>query len=127
MSEIAADILAACKKKTDARVLYNTDPKFCMWQRHGSSSAVGAYEGALYCIRCNFSSTPENLATCNKEGQEHCLLMKDGHVPPLYGITKDIADKINAQALHEKQVKIRGRYYPVTNAILVSQVEPVTR
>lgn len=98
-----------------------------MLQRYGSASAVGEYEGALYCIRCNFSPTPENLATCNKDGHEHFLLMKDGHVHPLYGITKDIADKINAQELHEKQVKIRGRYYPVANAILVSQVEPVTR
>ncbi len=53
--------------------------------------------------------------------------MTDGHVHPLYGITKDIADKINSQELHEKKVKIRRRYYPVANAILVSQVEPVTR
>lgn len=98
-----------------------------MLQRYGSSSATGEYEGTLYCIRCNFSPTPENLATCNKEGHEHFLLMKDGHVHPLYGINKGIADKINAQELHEKQVKIRGRYYPVANAILVSQVEPVTR
>lgn len=98
-----------------------------MLQRYGSSSAVGEYEGALYCIRCNFSPTPENLATCNKDGHEHFLLMKDGHAHPLYGINKGIADKINAQELHEKQVKIRGRYYPVANAILVSQVELVTR
>ncbi|NOT55450.1 MAG: hypothetical protein HOP18_12665 [Deltaproteobacteria bacterium] len=97
-----------------------------MLQRYGSSSAVGEYQGALYCLRCNFSPTPENLATCDTDGHEHFLLMKDGHVHPLYGITKDIGDKINARELHEKQVKIRGRYYPVANAILVSQIEPVT-
>jgi hypothetical protein len=98
-----------------------------MLQRYGSSSAIGEYAGTLYCIRCNFSPTPENLATCNTDGHEHFLLMNDGHVHPLYGITKNIADKINSQALHEKPVKIRGRYYPVANAILVSQVDPVTQ
>ncbi|MBI3245494.1 MAG: hypothetical protein HYZ50_03170 [Deltaproteobacteria bacterium] len=98
-----------------------------MLQRYGSSSSVGEDEGALCCIRCNFSPTLENLATCNKDGHEHFLLVKDGQVHPLYRITKDIADKINSQELHEKQVKIRGRYYPVANAILVSQVEPAAR
>ena len=53
-----------------------------MLQRYGSSSATGEYEGTLYCIRCNFSPTRENLATCDKEGYEHFLLMKDGHVHP---------------------------------------------
>lgn len=41
---------------------------------------------------------------------------------PLYGINKTIADKINSKELHEKKVKIRGVFYPVSNAILVGDV-----
>lgn len=94
-----------------------------MLQKYGSSSSIGVYEGTLYCIRCNLSSTPENLATCDKEGHEHFLLMKDGHAHPLYGISQEVAAKINSQALHEKAVKIRGRFFPVANAILVGDVQ----
>ena len=53
--------------------------------------------------------------------------MKDGHVHNLYGITKEIADQINAKELHEKRVKVRGTYYPTSNAILVTSVQPATQ
>ena len=71
-----------------------------MLQKYGQTSAPRDFEGTLYCIRCNFSPTPENLATCDKEGHAHFLLMEDGHVHPLYGINKAIADKINSKDLH---------------------------
>src|SRR5262245_57378382 len=77
-----------------------------MLQKYGQTSAPRDFEGTLYCIRCNLSPTPENLATCDKEGHAHFLLMADGHMHPLYGINKAIADKINSKELHEKQVKI---------------------
>jgi hypothetical protein len=95
-----------------------------MLQKYGQTSAPRDFEGTLYCIRCNFSPTPENLATCDKEGHAHFLLMEDGHMHPLYGINKAIADKINSKELHEKRVKIRGTFYPVANAILVGDVRP---
>jgi hypothetical protein len=95
-----------------------------MLQKYGQTSAPRDFEGTLYCLRCNFSPTPENLATCDKEGHAHFLLMEDGHMHPLYGINKAIADKINSKELHEKQVKIRGTFYPVANAILVGDVQP---
>ena len=98
-----------------------------MLQKYGQTSAPRDFEGTLYCIRCNFSPTPENLATCDKEGHAHFLLMEDGHMHPLYGINKAIADKINSKELHEKRVKIRGTFYPVANAILVGDVQPARK
>lgn len=95
-----------------------------MLQKYGQTSAPRDFEGTLYCIRCNFSPTPDNLATCDKEGHAHFLLMEDGHMHPLYGINKAIADKINSKELHEKRVKIHGVFYPVANAILVGDVKP---
>jgi hypothetical protein len=95
-----------------------------MLQKYGQTSAPRDFEGTLYCIRCNLSPTPENLATCDKEGHAHFLLMEDGHMHPLYGINNAIADKINSKELHEKRVKLRGVFYPVSNAILVGDVQP---
>ncbi len=96
-----------------------------MLKQYGQASRIREYAGTLYCIRCNLSPTPENLATCDKEGHAHFLLMEDGHMHPLYGINKAIADKINSKELHEKRVKIRGVFYPVSNAILVGDVQPI--
>ena len=98
-----------------------------MLKNFKKGAALRSYDGTLYCIRCNVSPTPENLATCDKEGHEHFLLMKDGHVHNLYGITKEIADQINSKELHEKRVKIHGMYYPTSNAILVTSVQPAAQ
>ena len=98
-----------------------------MLQKYGQTSAPRNFEGTLYCMRCNLSPTPENLATCDKEGHEHFLLMKDGHMHHLYGINNEIAAKINSKELHEKQVKIRGVFYPTSNAILVGDVRPAAQ
>lgn len=98
-----------------------------MLQKYGQTSAPRDFEGTLYCMRCNLSPTPENLATCDKEGHAHFLLMEDGHMHPLYGINKAIADKINSKELHEKRVKIRGVFYPASNAILVGDVRPAAQ
>jgi hypothetical protein len=98
-----------------------------MLQKYGQTSAPRDFVGTLYCIRCNFSPTPENLATCDKEGHAHFLLMEDGHEHPLYGVNKTIADKINAKEMHEKKVTIRGIFYPVSNAILVGDVRPAAQ
>src|SRR6266496_1135773 len=85
--------------------------------KYAQKSRVRSFDGTLYCIRCNLSPTPENLATCDKAGHEHFLLMKDGHMHHLYGINQEIAAKINSKELHEKQAKIRGVFYPTSNAI----------
>jgi hypothetical protein len=95
-----------------------------MLQKYGQTSAPRDFADTLYCIRCNFSPTLENLATCDKEGHAHFLLMEDGHMHPLYGINKAIADKINSKELHEKRVTIRRVFYPISNAILVADVKP---
>lgn len=98
-----------------------------MMQKYGQTSGLRDFVGTLYCIRCNFSPTPENLASCDKDGHAHFLLMDDGHVHPLYGVNKVIADKINSKELHEKRVTIRGAFYPVSNAILVGDVKPAAQ
>jgi hypothetical protein len=98
-----------------------------MLQKYGQTSAPRDFEGTLYCIRCTLSPTPENLATCDREGHAHFLLMEDGHMHPLYGIDKATADKINSKELYEKKVKIRGVFYPASNAILVGDVRPAAQ
>lgn len=123
-----AVLLAICASTLLCSPLFAQQPLVSdMLQKYGQTSAPRDFEGTLYCIRCNLSPTPENLATCDKEGHEHFLLMKDGHMHHLYGINNEIATKINSQELHEKKVKIRGVFYPVSNAILVGNVQPAAQ
>lgn len=84
---------------------------------------LGKYEGTLYCLRHDFSGSEADKALCRKEGRHvHVLVMKRGYVHPLYGVNEQIHTQIHAEALHGKSVKIKGKFYPTSNAILVSKV-----
>ena len=43
-------------------------------------------------------------------------------IHPLLPGTAEVAAKINSRALHGKKVKVAGKYYPSTGAILVSRI-----
>jgi len=91
----------------------------------GSGVIQGEYEGTLYCLRHDFSGSEADKAICQKEGHhEHALVMKQGYVHPLYGVNETVHTQIHSDALHGKQVKVKGKFYPVTNAILVNEVTP---
>ena len=84
----------------------------------------GTYEGVLYCLRHDFSQEKEDQEICSREGAHlHVLLMDDGHVHPLYGRTEGLNKLINSAEMNAKRVKVQGRYYPISNAILVGTVE----
>jgi hypothetical protein len=57
----------------------------------------------------------------------HALMMADGHIHPLYGDTEELNKQINAADMNAKEVRIRGKYYPVSNAILVTEIIPVEK
>ena len=101
------------------------------WQPPGmlssyfSSGAIslGTYEGTLYCLRCQFSSDPKEQEICKIAGRHaHVLMMADGHVHPLYGVTEELDKQIHSEDRHEKKVRLSGKYYPISNAIMVSSI-----
>lgn len=94
-----------------------------MLKNYGSAVNVGEYEGTLYCLRHDFSQDKKDEDICTKEGRHHhALMMADGHVHPLYGQTEELDKQLNAADMNAKKVKIRGKYYPVSNAIMVTQI-----
>jgi len=99
-----------------------------MLKAYGSAVNVGEYEGTLVCVRHDLSQNPDDKLICQKEGHHHhVLMMDDGHTHPLYGQTEEINKRINAPEANATRVKITGRYYPVSNAILVTTVTPVKK
>lgn len=95
-----------------------------MLKNYGSALVIGEYEGTLYCLRHDFSQDKKDQDICTKEGRHHhALMMADGHVHPLYGDTEELNKQLNAADLNAKKVKIRGKYYPVSNAILVTGIQ----
>jgi hypothetical protein len=95
-----------------------------MLLRSYGSVRVGAYEGVLYCLRHDFSEDKKDREICPKEGAHlHVLVMDDGHVHPLYGRTKEMNELINASDINAKRVRIQGKYFPLSNAILVGSME----
>ncbi len=94
-----------------------------MLKAYGSAVNWGEYEGTLYCLRHDFSLEKKDQEICQREGRHrHALVMADGHVHPLYGQTEELDGLINAADINAKRVKVRGKYYPVTNAILVGSI-----
>ena len=97
-----------------------------MLNNYGSAMVIGEYEGTLYCLRHDFSQDKKDQEICTKEGRHHhALLMADGHAHPLYGDTEELNKQINTADMNGKKVKIRGKYYPVSNAILVGSLKVV--
>lgn len=96
-----------------------------MLKAYGSAVSFGEYEGTLYCLRHDFSQDKKDQEICTKEGNHrHALMMADGHVHPLYGDTEALNKQLNAADMNGKKVKVRGKYYPVSNAILVTHITP---
>lgn len=99
-----------------------------MLKLYGSAFNQGEYEGTLYCLRHDFSQDKKDQEICTKEGHHHhVLMMADGHVHPLYGDTEELNKQLNAADMNAQKVKIRGKYYPVSNAIMVTTVTPVKK
>ncbi|MGE0823500.1 MAG: hypothetical protein AB7G75_30630 [Candidatus Binatia bacterium] len=93
-----------------------------MLKAYGAAAALGEYEGILRCLPKDFSTDKEDQRVCH-----HVLVMADGHVHPLYGMTAELHEQLNATGMNGKRVKLRGKYYPVSNAILVTHVSPVEK
>lgn len=99
-----------------------------MLKAYGSAVNVGEYEGTLVCLRHDISQNPDDKLICQKEGHHHhVLMMDDGHMHPLYGQTEEINKRINAPEANATRVKITGKYYPVSNAIMVTAITPAKK
>ncbi len=83
-----------------------------MLRSYGAVMTLGEYEGTLYCLRHDFSQDKKDQEICEREGHhEHALVMADGHIHPLYGLTEELDKQLNAADMNAKKVKIQGRYY----------------
>lgn len=99
-----------------------------MLNAYGSAVSQGEYEGTLFCLRHDISQNQDDKLICQKEGRHHhVLVMDDGHMHPLYGQTEDINKRINAPEANSTRVRITGKYYPVSNAILVTAIAPAKK
>ncbi len=85
----------------------------------------GEWVGTLYCLRHDFSGSEADKAICQQEGRHvHVLVMERGYIHPLYGVDDAVHAQIHGDELHGKTVKMQGKFYPVSNSILVSTVTP---
>ena len=99
-----------------------------MLKAYGSAFNQGEYEGTLVCLRHDLSQNPDDKLICQKEGHhEHVLMMDDGHMHPLYGQTEEINKRMNALEANSTRVRITGKYYPVSNAIMVTAIAPAKK
>ena len=90
---------------------------------YGAATNLSEWKGTLYCLRHDFSQEKKDREICQKEGRHrHVLLMKDGHVYPLYGLTDELNNLINSSDMNAKRVRVAGKYYVTINAILVSDI-----
>lgn len=97
-----------------------------MLREYGTARNQGEYDGTLYCLRHDFSQDKKDHDLCTKEGRHrHVLVMKDGHVHPLYGDNDQLNNLINSSEMNAKKVHITGKYYTTTNAILVDSIKVV--
>lgn len=87
------------------------------------ASKVGTFLGKFVCLRCDLPPTPGMMKQCAAAGHRHALSMDDGSmVHPLLPGTQEVLAQINSADLHGKNVKVHGRHYPSTGAILVDQI-----
>ena len=84
---------------------------------------LGVFRGRLVCLRCDLSHAPGAPAQCRKDGHRHVLSMDDGSMMhPLFAGSQEIQAQINSRDLHGKHVRVSGKYYPATGAILVGSI-----
>ena len=89
----------------------------------GSMEQTGSFPGKLICLRCDVSPSDHASAACKEDGHRHALSMKGGMVHPLLPGTEEIAERINSNELHGKEVRVSGKHYPSIGFIFVSSIE----
>lgn len=92
--------------------------------RPDPTSVDADYDGVVICFRCDVTPRSENRARCQQEGHQPLLKRPEGHTHPLIGSTNKLTAQLVSDELHGKTVHIKGIYYPKTNHILVSEVNP---
>ncbi len=102
----------------------STRPSGMILGEYGSAMNLSEWEGTLYCLRHDFSQDAKDKEICTKEGRHcHVLVMADGHVHPLYGNNDELNNLINSSDMNAKKVRVAGKYYVTTNAILISDIK----
>jgi len=95
--------------------------------RNGTSDPRGTgtrtYEGMLTCLLPDGTGPEVTITKCRETGRhERVLIMKHGNVHPLYGTNDELQAVIHADDMLGKTVKVKGTMYPITGAILVSEM-----
>lgn len=91
----------------------------------GPLETIGTFPGKLVCLRCDLAPSPGSAEQCKKEGHKHALSMEDGSmIHPLLASDEKVLEQINSAELHHKQVRVEGKYYVSTGAILVGRITP---
>jgi hypothetical protein len=94
----------------------------------GPLERIGTFPGKLVCLRCDLAPSKASAAQCKKEGHVHALSMDDGSmIHPLLATSSEVLARINSPELHHQEVKVHGKYYVSTGAILVSSIERVNK
>lgn len=92
----------------------------------GPLERMGTFPGKLVCLRCDLAHSTQRAEQCQKEGHVHALSMDDGSmIHPLLAGTEEALKQINSPQLHGKKVKVDGKHYVMTGAILVSRITVV--
>ena len=97
-----------------------------MWAQFYSGSIVraGKFPGKLVCLRCDLKPGPEAMKQCKAEGHRHALSMEDSSmIHPLVPGTAEVLERINSAELHDKEVVVRGKYYPASGVIVAGTIE----
>jgi len=85
---------------------------------------VGDFPGRLVCLRCDLAPRKEGaMKQCAETGHRHALSMDEGAmIHPLLAGTEEALKQINSDQLHNQHVRVHGRYYQSTGAILVDRI-----
>ena len=86
---------------------------------------IGTFPGKLVCLRCDLAPSPGSAEQCKEEGHKHALSMEDGSmIHPLLASDEKVLEQINSPELHHEQVKVEGKHYVSTGAILAGRITP---
>jgi hypothetical protein len=89
----------------------------------GSLSNVGDFPGTLVRVSCHSDATDSSTPGCGQS--EHALIIEgDEGVHVLLPGTEEVRKELESPVLQQTDVRVYGKYYPSTGAILVNRIGP---
>jgi hypothetical protein len=89
----------------------------------GSLSTVGDFPGTLVRVSCRSDAIDASAQPCGQN--EHALVIEgDEGVHVLLPGTDEVRSELESPVLQQTDVRVHGKYYPSTGAILVNRIGP---